>query len=275
MGSGAYAALLTLWNSSAKLAAWGVGVGVAYVATLAAAVEASTPVSGVASQVAQLTPSVETSLAGLVAAIVAFVARQYWMTTGERTAYQAKANPQVLDALTANLDKLNEIGTDVADVKADVAMARTKIGEVEISVAAITKRQLILMDESNVMLWLSDNSGRCVFASRALLQLVGVGFDSFSGNNWLSLYFPEDRAEVRRQWEESVKDGVPFLWEGRYKHADGHSIAVRVTATVNPDNTLIGVVHVKRPADQLNEVIERLGKIENNCALHAVVAGRP
>lgn len=107
----------------------------------------------------------------------------------------------------------------------------------------VIAKERLRADRDGALLWHSDNTGNCIWASKGLQELVGATFDeSFRGMNWLNLYFKEDREEIGERWTEAVENQNPFIIKTRYKHVNGHEIPVKIEAYPLPDGAILGMV---------------------------------
>lgn len=108
---------------------------------------------------------------------------------------------------------------------------------------ATLMKERLRADREGVLMWHSDSTGHCVWASTALQALVGYSFDEkFRGMAWLGLFFSEDRDEIGAAWASAIGNGDPFILRTRYEHADGSEIPVRLEAHPLPGGAVIGLV---------------------------------
>jgi PAS domain-containing protein len=125
--------------------------------------------------------------------------------------------------------------------------------ELQEAIAAVSARDREIIDATGILMWRSDESGACIWASKALQQLVGYSFnEGFKGYQWENLFFPEDFPVISRRWDEalSIETKSPYneseiilSMKTRYKHAiTGRAIPVHFKASRLPDGTISGIV---------------------------------
>lgn len=81
-------------------------------------------------------------------------------------------------------------------------------------------------------IWICDPDGRHVYASEAVLQLIGLTQEHCRKFGWIQAVHPEDRERVLTEWQECVRSGGKWDNEFRYLGVDGseHPVLVRGTA---------------------------------------------
>jgi PAS domain S-box-containing protein len=97
--------------------------------------------------------------------------------------------------------------------------------------------------ESPAMPWIADPHGRCVLLNRALRDFWGIADDAAGALDWAGLLHPEDVASVTATFAAGMRDALPFVAEGRYRHAGRGYRALRTEARprFGADGRLLGL----------------------------------
>lgn len=116
-----------------------------------------------------------------------------------------------------------------------------RMKSVEIGQESLRLNVEILADESTVASWRSNQQGHCVWASRALQDMVGYSFrEGFEGTNWVEIFPVDEVDHARKRWADSVETGTNYAMRTRYKHKDGTVFPVQLNASVLADGTWRG-----------------------------------
>lgn len=171
-----------------------------------------------------------------------------------------KKLPDVVDQLNERVERLEKFvgpngGKSILD---GVNSLRINVRELQDAITAVSARDKEIVDALGVLMWKSDENGRCIWASKSLQELVGYTFDEgFHGDQWENLYFPEDYPGVRRRWEEAIAAGqahddtktkqldaeIILSMRTRYRHGKtGKAIPVYFKAMLMPDGSITGIV---------------------------------
>jgi len=103
-----------------------------------------------------------------------------------------------------------------------------------------------LADSAPILMWVSRLDGTRDFVNRAFVEFVGVDYEAALGFDWRSFIHPEDAPRIAADEARTEADGGDFVWEARYRRADGawrwiRSISQRRHA---PSGELIGYIGV-------------------------------
>jgi len=129
----------------------------------------------------------------------------------------------------------------------------------------------LAFDTAPVALAVTALDGECVRVNQALCELLGYPAERLLGATYSGLTHPDDL----RQDEEAVaalsERGHGPSIEKRFRHADGHLIWVRVTATLirDPDGVAIGAVAAVEDIAELRHRHAELSRL----ALHDPLTG--
>jgi PAS domain S-box-containing protein len=110
------------------------------------------------------------------------------------------------------------------------ASLRKVLGRLDASVEALRlsadrvseseHRLHLISEQAPVMLWMSDDQGRCVHLNEALRRFWGVA-DNGGGFDFTSVLHEEDRERVGAVTRAAVEQSAPLEVEARYRRADG------------------------------------------------------
>lgn len=101
-----------------------------------------------------------------------------------------------------------------------------------------------LAENSPAMLWMGDETGKCIFLNRALREFWGVDPQDLSIFDWSSTTHPDDIEELGTPFVKAMADHEPFKVEARYLRADGVYRTMRTEARprFDPiDGTFLGM----------------------------------
>ncbi|MDP3414392.1 PAS domain-containing protein [Falsiroseomonas sp.] len=116
-----------------------------------------------------------------------------------------------------------------------------------------------MAEESPAMLWVADRHGRAVLLNRALRDFCGVPGGDAGALDWNRLLHPEDAAAVAATFAAGLRDGVPFVAEGRYRHAAGGYRTLRTEARprFGADDRLLGLFCVAADVTEMRQAEAR------------------
>ncbi len=106
----------------------------------------------------------------------------------------------------------------------------------------------------------TDPLGRCLYANPRWHQIAGRAPEQSLGRSWLDAVHPEDREEVRAEWERSAGEGDEFSREFRFLRADGGDcwVASRAVALLAEGGRLEGYVGTVEDVTQRRQAEEEL-----------------
>lgn len=73
-----------------------------------------------------------------------------------------------------------------------------------------------MADSAPSPVWVTDAAGGLEFANRAFRELAGLSQEELSGDGWIRLMHPEDRARVARARADARANVAPNAWEARF-----------------------------------------------------------
>ncbi|MBW8303792.1 MAG: PAS domain S-box protein, partial [Brevundimonas sp.] len=131
---------------------------------------------------------------------------------------------QVLGRLDASIDALR--------------LSASRISESE-------NRLQLISEQAPVMLWMSDEEGRCVHLNQALREFWGVT-DYGTGFDFVSVLHEEDRERVAATTRAAVDHRAPLKVEARYRRADGawRILGTEARPRIDADGVFRGMIGV-------------------------------
>ena len=83
------------------------------------------------------------------------------------------------------------------------------------------KRFRMLSDEMPQFVWTSDAAGHLGYFNQAMRLYSGLLLNDLTEQGWIAIVQPQDLDETIRLWERSIATGEDFIFEHRFKRADG------------------------------------------------------
>ena len=83
------------------------------------------------------------------------------------------------------------------------------------------ERFRLLSDEMPQFVWTGDAAGNLSYFNKAVYKYSGLTKEDIARDGWIQIVHPDDREENIRLWMHSISTGVDFIFEHRFKRADG------------------------------------------------------
>ena len=117
--------------------------------------------------------------------------------------------------LTANLaesnyEKIKQINEDLLFKNKKL---RDYVAEIHDQTLVNTGRLRILMKSDRIAHFECDAKGKCTWVNQAAADMFGVSREEVLGNGWAASILEEERNEVVKHWQESVKYDVPYTYK--------------------------------------------------------------
>jgi len=87
-----------------------------------------------------------------------------------------------------------------------------------------------MAESSPAMLWMGDETGKCMFLNAALRHFWGVDPADLADFDWSSTLHPDDVAKLAEPFGKAMAAQTPFEVEARYRRADGEWRTMRTLA---------------------------------------------
>lgn len=82
----------------------------------------------------------------------------------------------------------------------------------------------LLADSMPQHIWTSDPEGNLNYFNQSVYDFSGITPEQLAKEGWLQIVHPEDRPKNIEKWTEAIKTGNDFLYEHRFRRADGEYI---------------------------------------------------
>jgi PAS domain S-box-containing protein len=79
----------------------------------------------------------------------------------------------------------------------------------------------MLSDEMPQFVWTSDAEGHLAYFNHAMHVYSGLRLSDIKEKGWIEIVHPQEREESIRLWEHSINTGEDFIFEHRFRRADG------------------------------------------------------
>src|SRR6218665_716118 len=79
----------------------------------------------------------------------------------------------------------------------------------------------LLADSMPQFVWTSDEEGNLNYFNYSVYNYTGLTPEQVETEGWLQIVHPDDRDENIRKWMESITSGEDFIFEHRFRTADG------------------------------------------------------
>ena len=110
-----------------------------------------------------------------------------------------------------------------------------------------------ILEYAPTMLWLGDESGKCVYLNRMQREFWGVRSEEIPDFSWTDTLHPEDIEDLGRTFRTAMESREAFQVEARYMRADGQYqiLHTRASPRFGSSGAFLGMVGVN--ADVTNE----------------------
>ena len=117
--------------------------------------------------------------------------------------------------LTASLAESNS--EKIKKINQDIYINNLKLKDYVLDIYSQTLintgRLRILMKSDKFAHFECDATGKCTWVNQAAADLFGVEKEDMLGNGWAASIIEEERNEVVKHWQESVKYDVPYTYK--------------------------------------------------------------
>ncbi len=97
----------------------------------------------------------------------------------------------------------------------------TKQKKYEKTIVESEERFRLLSNEMPQFVWTGDANGQLGYFNEAVYAYSGLTKADVANDGWIQIVHPEDRQENIRLWQQSIATGKDFIFEHRFKRADG------------------------------------------------------
>jgi PAS domain S-box-containing protein len=97
----------------------------------------------------------------------------------------------------------------------------TAIRDAEMQLAESEAKYRELADGTPAAAWLSGADGELEFVNLAMADALGRSRDALLADGWMNAIDPDDRKSMLKTRAQAWATHSPFVYEGRFRHADG------------------------------------------------------
>jgi PAS domain S-box-containing protein len=140
---------------------------------------------------------------------------------------------------------------------AQLSAADARIGESD-------ARFRLMADTAPSPVWMTNANAEVEFVNAALVEYYGRPAEDLLGHVWRQTIHPDDQASVAAVMESARPQHLPYGFEARFAHADGHWRWMRIS--VNPrfgtDGTFLGYVGMAFDVSETRGALDALAALE-------------
>jgi PAS domain S-box-containing protein len=127
-----------------------------------------------------------------------------------------------------------------------VAHDITAAKEAEIELRASEERFRLMAENAPVMIWISDQQGKCVHLNQMLREFWGIAENQMEKFDWSTTLHPEDAPVLCARVAQALKDRSQFSVKARYLDAQGRyrMLETRAHPRVSSSGEFMGVIGV-------------------------------
>ncbi|MER2536450.1 MAG: response regulator [Rhizobiaceae bacterium] len=124
------------------------------------------------------------------------------------------------------------------------------------------QRFRLVTENAPVMLWMGDQSGKCVYLNGSQREFWGVEADKVGGFDWTGTIHPDDVESLRGPFAEAMAGHKPLSVEMRLKRADGVYRTVRTNAQprFGPRGEFLGMIGVNVDVTRIRQTAAAMEK---------------
>jgi diguanylate cyclase (GGDEF)-like protein/PAS domain S-box-containing protein len=115
-----------------------------------------------------------------------------------------------------------------------------------------------ITDKLDDIVFLQDQDSRIVYANRSAFSLLGFQPQELINKESLSLYHPEDRADVSDAMQKLLQDTEESCCEARMRHHQGHYIWIESRAKIFHSNGMHIILTINRDITQRKQTEEQI-----------------
>jgi PAS domain S-box-containing protein len=78
-----------------------------------------------------------------------------------------------------------------------------------------------IVDETSVMLWITDTEGMTNFVSKGLIDYFGLEENAFKGMGWIKAFHPDEQETIRQVYLDAIRSRTFYNVEARAQTKDG------------------------------------------------------
>ena len=125
---------------------------------------------------------------------------------------------------------------------------------------AISDPFQIVAETVPAMLWMGDETGKCVYLNRALRAFWGVSLSEVSAFDWGSSLHPDDGPALAEPFSRAMANRATLDVEARYRRADGawRILHTHAEPRFDREGSFLGMVGVNTDVTETRELERKL-----------------
>ncbi|MDP1627769.1 PAS domain S-box protein [Parvibaculum sp.] len=136
----------------------------------------------------------------------------------------------------------------------------------EIALKESEERFRLVAESSPVMLWMGDETGKCIYLNDAQRKFWNVKMEDIPDFDWSRTVHPDDREALHAPFSAAMEAHTAFSVEVRFRRADGEYRAVRTNAQprFGPQGQFAGMIGVNVDVTEMRRAEEALQAANQN-----------
>ncbi|ABS65090.1 PAS/PAC sensor hybrid histidine kinase [Parvibaculum lavamentivorans DS-1] len=130
----------------------------------------------------------------------------------------------------------------------------------EIALRESEERFRLVAESAPVMLWMGDETGKCIYLNDALRRFWNVTAEGVADFNWATTVHPDDSDTLHGPFSAAMEAHTAFSVEVRFRRADGEYRIIRTNAQprFGPDGKFSGMIGVNVDVTEMRRAEEAL-----------------
>lgn len=138
--------------------------------------------------------------------------------------YYLKPRNELIEKALTSRHKIDKIYTELFPNHGSTL--RDAVDRVERSILRVSLKQHVFLQQHDDGYFETDANGECIFVNQRYCHMVRRTESECLGTGWVHNIHPEDRANVSKEWLESVSGKRVFRMRYRFIRNDGTAIEV-------------------------------------------------
>jgi PAS domain S-box-containing protein len=138
----------------------------------------------------------------------------------------------------------------------------------ELALRESEERFRLVAENAPVMLWMGDQTGRCIYLNKAQREFWGIAVGETESFDWFSTIKPRDR-ERMKPFEDAMHSHSPFSLEARMRRADGayRTVLTNAQPRFGPRKEFVGMIGVNVDVTEARQTEKAIRKESQKLAI--------